>query len=284
MRISSIFRLAVISFEIFSPLSFCRLSNAQIPLEGTADAKSVSSFANYRDLLHDSRNPYVLLHKKEIQKELSVTNDTMNKIEDIEKRFKDNITKLLSELKRNKGDLEGPAFKLMRKEVLEYRNQSIKNVLSKSQFVRLWQIALQIEGPMALAWPEFCDRFRVTEFQLQQILEVTEDCNKKLMNINWEIQSAYNKMQNQFNLEDSGKRFEDQLYSALKNNKTQFKDLLSKKTDIYNDSNKKALKFINGFQVRSINKFIGETIDVDEFAAPGSAVANSIATKMLKKQ
>jgi hypothetical protein len=120
-------------------------------------------------VLRGSPTPVLLVKWKAVQKELKVTESQVRKIEAINDGFDRRRKDFVQEMTRAGGRVDNQALMAMIGDARRENEAALAQVLEPRQWKRLDQIALQIEGPLALAKPEIAARVNLWPEQLEEI-------------------------------------------------------------------------------------------------------------------
>ena len=120
-------------------------------------------------VLRVSPTPVLLVKWKAVQKELNLTERQVKTIETTNGVFDRRRNEFVQEMTRAGGRVDHEALAAMIASVRTENEQAIAKVLEPRQRKRLEQIALQIEGPFALAKPEIAARVNLWPEQLEEI-------------------------------------------------------------------------------------------------------------------
>jgi hypothetical protein len=114
----------------------------------------------------------LVLRSTALQEELGLTDDQKKQIEDINKQGDDKRNEMMRQMRDNREQGKNFDFNQMRdsfRTMGQASQDSALRVLTKEQKQRLNQIALQIEGPTALAKPEVGLQVNLSPGQQQQV-------------------------------------------------------------------------------------------------------------------
>jgi Spy/CpxP family protein refolding chaperone len=143
-------------------------------LAGSASAQTPSSTTSNQTGT-PKLSPLMLLNNKDVQKELNLTNDQIQKVND-EVKFQREARKNLREV-ANEND---------RNQKIEALNQRCEkacvDVLKNDQVRRLKQITYQAYGPQAMTRTEVVDALKFTPEQRQKIKSILDTTNKQVRN------------------------------------------------------------------------------------------------------
>src|SRR5438132_13231528 len=113
----------------------------------------------------------MLLRQESIQKELKLTDEQINQVEELSNKLREQFRDLL--------DLESAERDRKRQELIKENESAIAAILKPDQFKRLKQISYQREGTSALTSPEVAKALGLTDAQQKFILKISDETNRE---------------------------------------------------------------------------------------------------------
>jgi hypothetical protein len=118
--------------------------------------------------------PVLLIGLPAIQEELKLSEAQKKTIRDRNAGFDERRREAADRLMKAQGGLDQGALMAMIADLRRESEEALARVLDKPQRERLAQVALQLEGPMAVTRPEIAARLNLADAQLQQIQDLKE--------------------------------------------------------------------------------------------------------------
>jgi len=131
-----------------------------------------------------SRNsvPLWLLSRPEVRKELKITAEQMEQMDQAREATKEEAREQLGDMQKRIANAEGPrAVSAIRATIRSMRaeeEEAVTQFLSRAQWTRLRQIALQKEGPLAVARPDVQEELSFTPDQSAAIRMIIDELNE----------------------------------------------------------------------------------------------------------
>jgi hypothetical protein len=116
--------------------------------------------------------PVILITWKAIQDELGLTEDQRDRIQFLHEEFTSKRLDLAKGQARREDRLSPSALMARIAAIRTEHEAALARALSPRQRTRLEQVALQIEGPLAVSRPEIADRINLSPEQLELVQEV----------------------------------------------------------------------------------------------------------------
>jgi hypothetical protein len=126
----------------------------------------------------------IALRSPRVQSELGLDSEQVAKVRQLEYQFDSGIRKLLVEGMENTKDLEKrQALNGRRAALLRDRSEALKSLIGRAKFRRLCEVALQVEGPLAVTWPEIRELLNVDDGQNEMLVNIKNEFDKVISDI-----------------------------------------------------------------------------------------------------
>jgi hypothetical protein len=229
----------------------------------------VGGFANMRDAI-DNFGPPALTRTPIILEALALTEDQKGKIrelnEAIDKERRDALTKALSNGAGKEGGFDREGMLAAEASLRDMHQATLVDILGPAKFKRFRQIALQVEGPMAVTWPEVQDSLNMDPGQRSKVLEIRDEYRAERR----KITLARNKIFVDFNKTQRGtEERKVATQKMLEEKALLFDKMHAEEENLRAKAVQRIARVLTRNQERIFNKLQGDPIDISELLRPG---------------
>lgn len=211
--------------------------------------------------------PPSLLLSPFLKEELHLTAEQKERIEKLFKVADESRKRSAAEaLSHNSGDTEAAAIEARQamQRIWRQTDKEISKILTPSQYGRYWGIVIQIEGPLAVAWPQVQDRLNMSPAHREHASDVLRQFNLARSNLRQKTHESLSDFYNDPKLKKAEGR--DKFVKEYFQNKTPLFDRMYQDEEALRaEAEQEVSRFLSKRQKQTLEKMKGEPFDVSPF-------------------
>ena len=239
-----------------------------------AKPRWASGFGTTRDALIGTR-PIILLVSPLVLEALQPSEEQRAKLRDLERAVTEGAYDAIKKSAKIPKDINSPAedpFDRAMGEAMAVlrakQEAAVARILTSGQVRRLWEIAIQVGGPLAVTWPEVQDRLNMSPNQRLQVRAILDG----YVTARSEVQASRAKISRAFydsHLDEFGEAWRRSHRAMLAEKADLFDELYGKEESLRAEVARQIGRVLTKRQARLLDEIGGEPFDTSEFTRPG---------------